>query len=153
MDTKNRRTETMKEHIEVWFKELIKNEIEDGVKYYKSNLSYILDAKKKKLISDSYGNKIADALQDVSELSSESKRNIELLLSLYLSETCASIFGKFEDGEISDDIGRINFNLTAVNDTTGEETTLISADENDDTDNDFQGWILDNCSGLSSEEN
>jgi len=136
-----------------WFQDLLKDKIEGGSNFYKDDFSYILNEKKKKLIFDSYGKKIANALEDISKLSRENQKNIELLIQLYTSEAFRYFFRLLEDGEVSDNIGRINFKLTAVNDTTGEETLLISADEKDEIDNDFQGWILDNCIETEEDNN
>ena len=135
-----------------WFQSLLKDEINEGNNFYKDNLLYILDAKKKKLIYDSYGYKIGNAMENISKLPKDNQEDIEIVMQHYTSEAFRYFFRRLEEGEASGDIGRINFELKAINDTTGEETLLISADENDDIDNDFQGWILDNCSGLEEDK-
>lgn len=58
-------------------------------------------------------------------------------------------FKHLEEGENIAIGERINFELTAVNEETGQRTKLISANPDEDgVYNDFQGWILDNCSEL-----
>jgi len=93
------------------------------------------------------------ALDWVNSLNEQEQENIEILIKNYTCDTCRYFFRLLEEGEVSYDIGRINFELKAINDTTGKETILISSDENNDIDNDFEGLILDKCIETEEDNN
>jgi len=135
----------MNKNIVQWFKDRIYENIDLSAYFFKSDVDDFKDIKQKKFMKKSYSERRFNALQWASSLSQEEQENIKVLIENYTCDACRYFFRFLEEGEVSYDIGRINFELKAINDTTNEETVLISADENENINNDFEGLILDKC--------
>ncbi len=130
-----------------FFREVLKIEIDDGISVFESHLSYMKDKTKKKLIYDSYGKNIYNAFESLLKLNQN--EHVKILLGLYVREFSRYLFKRLEEGENIKQGERINFELTAVNEVTGQRTKLISANPDEDgVNNNFQEWIMDNCSGI-----
>lgn len=141
--------EKKQEEILILFQELLKNEINNSSSFFKRDIDYIVDKQKSKLLEDSYTSNIYNALQEISILDKKTTKNMNILLQFYSSEAFRYFFKHLEEGENIKQGERINFELTAVNENTGQKTKLISATpDEDEIDNDFQGWIMDNCAEL-----
>jgi len=143
----------MKENDIKWFIDRIYENINLSEYFFKSDIQKIKDEKGKKRLKKMYPIKSYKALDWVNSLNEQEQENIEILIKNYTCDTCRYFFRLLEEGEVSYDIGRINFELKAINDTTGKETILISADENDDIDNDFEGLVLDKCIETEEDNN
>jgi hypothetical protein len=136
-----------------WFRFILKNEIGGAVRFLDYDIEDMKDEKQKKYFKDRYSPEICSATTWMSELAENEQLYMKRLLQLYTSDAFHFFFKRLEEGENSGDIGRINFELKAINDVTNEEVILISSDENDKIYNDFQGWILDNCSDFKNKDN
>lgn len=135
-----------------FFREVLSIEIDAGVKFFENNLRYILDEKKRKLIQEAYANSSTkyNALLWASSIDDFEQEHFKILLQLFISESYRYFFRRLEEGENIDLGERINFELIAVNEKIGQRTKLISANPDEDgIDNDFQTWIMDNCSNLN----
>jgi hypothetical protein len=82
----------------------------------------------------------------LSQFEEEDKNKIRRLVYESISSAFIYFFRRLEEGENIEQGERINFELVAVNEKTGQRTKLISATPDEDgIENDFQEWILDNC--------
>jgi len=133
-----------------FFREVLKIEVDAGVRFFDNNLSYMYDEKKQKLIKDAYANSSSkyNALLWASNVNKTEKEHLKALLQLYTSESFRYFFRRLEEGENNDDGQRMTFKVTMINEETKEETLLIDSTEDSQLDNDFQEWILENCSSL-----
>lgn len=136
-----------------FFREILKYEVDAGIRFFDNNLSYMYDEKKQKLIKDAYANSSYkyNALLWASNINKLEKEHLKVLLQLYTSESFRYFFRRLEEGENNDDGQRMTFKLTMINEETKEETVLIDGTEESPLDNNFQEWILENCSNLKTE--
>jgi len=136
------------EEILTFFQELLKHEIDGGVETLRNDLNNI-----------NQNNHFASIMKsDYSEkynfLTSLDDIQFEQLLNTVQDSISFSFyyfFKRLEEGENIEMGERVNFELTAVNEETGNKTKLISATPDEDgIDNDFQEWIMDNCHTLNN---
>jgi hypothetical protein len=136
-----------------FFREVMQIEINSGVRFFNYNLEDIADEKQKKFLQKAYANSSYkyNALLWAYSLNNLEKEHLKVLLQLYTSESFRYFFRRLEEGENNDDGQRMTFRLTMINEETKEETTLIDGTEDSTLDNNFQEWILENCSNLKAE--
>lgn len=134
-----------------FFREVMQIEINAGVRFFNYDMSDMADDKQKKYFKDRYPQEICSAIAWAFTLSDEEKVNFKRLIQLYTSESFRYFFRRLEEGENNDDGQRMTFKLTMINEETKEETTLIDGTEESQLDNNFQEWILENCSNLKAE--
>ncbi len=132
-----------------FFKEVLRVEINSAVYFYKSDIKGMSDEKRRKFKKKAYSEEQYKALEWIVTLKEKEQKNIETLLQFYTSDSFRYFFKRLEEGENIEQGERINFDLTAVNEKTGEKTKLISATPDEDNiDNNFQEWIMENCNEI-----
>jgi len=142
-----------KQDVIKWFKERIYENIDLGEYFYKSDLIAMNAEKKKKLRKKTCSKDIFEALEWANSLNKQEQKHIKHLIENYTCDSMRYFIRFLEEGEVSSGIGRINFDLIAVNDMTDEKIKLISSDENDDIYNDFEGLVLDKCVETEEDNN
>lgn len=134
-----------------FFREVMQIEINAGVRFFNGDMKYMADEKLKKNLKKAYPLETCNAIEWAFTLNDEEKMNFKRLIQLYSSESFRYFFRRLEGGENNDDGQRMTFKLTMINEETKEETTLIDGTEESQLDNNFQEWILENCSNLKTE--
>lgn len=137
-----------------FFREILKIEVNSGVRFFNSNMHYMQNEKQKKLVLDAYTNSKdkCNAISWASMLNEQQQNHLKILLQLYISESFRYFFRRLEEGENNHDMQRMNFQLKMINKGTKEETILIDSTDDSNIDNDFQTWIMDYCSHLPKTE-
>lgn len=92
-----------------------------------------------------------DDYQWLSKLDKQDQDKVHRLVRESVSSAFIYFFRRLEEGENNDDGQRMTFKLTMINEETKEETVLIDGTEESQLDNNFQEWILENCSNLKIE--
>ena len=130
-----------------FFKEVLKVEIDGGVWTLNKRLERIKTNHKSVNALKKWNKQQYDDLLEICKMD---KNNINLfnrVIQDSVSTAFEYFFKRLEEGENIEMGERINFDLVAVNENTGEKTKLISATpDEDDIDNNFQEWIMENCS-------
>ncbi len=136
-----------------FFKKLIKSEIDGGVWILSKRLERIKTKHKSVDALKKWDRQQYDDLLKITQFSKDEKAIIFRLLQSSVSTAFYYFFKRLEEGENIERGERISFELTAINENTGQKTKLISANlDEDDVFNDFQEWILDNCSNIEDNE-
>lgn len=143
-------TEQYKKNLD-FFREVLKIEIDETVEFFDYNVKSMADEKLKKNLKKAYSEEICNAIEWAFTLNDEEKMNFKRLIQLYTSKSFRYFFRRLEEGENNDDGQRMTFKLTMINEETKEETILIDGTEESQLDNNFQEWILENCSNLKTE--
>jgi hypothetical protein len=131
-----------------FFREMLKIEVNETVEFFDYDMEDMADEKQKKYFKDRYHQEICNAIKWAFILNDEEKINFKRLVQLYTSKSFRYFFRRLEEGENNDDGQHMAFKLTMINEETKEETLLIDSTEDSQLDNDFQEWILENCSSL-----
>jgi len=142
-----------KQDVIKWFKERIYEKIDLSTYFFESDIEDFKDLKQKKFIKKAYNNDKFKALEWANLLNKQEQKYIKHLIGNYTCDSMRYFIRFLEEGEVSSGIGRINFDLIAVNDMTDEKIKLISSDENDDIYNDFEGLVLDKCVETEEDNN
>ena len=130
-----------------FFKEVLKVEIDDGIKILSDELKGAIDNDKPFQTLKKWNKQQYDDLSLISKLDENIQSAMYRLFQDNISSAFRYFFKRLEEGENIEMGERINFDLVAVNENTGEKTKLISATpDEDDIDNNFQEWIMENCS-------
>jgi len=87
----------------------------------------------------------------LSKLDKKDQDKVNRLVRESVSSAFIYFFRRLELGEKNDDGQLMTFKLTMINEETKEETVLIDGTEESQVDNNFQEWILENCSNLKTE--
>lgn len=136
------------EEILEFFQKVLKVEVDGAVKTIKYDLNNVEE-----------NNRFASIMKKDEEekyqfLKQLNQQQVDVLLSILQDSSMFGFyyfFKRLEEGENIEIGERINFELTAVNEETGQRTKLISADPNEEEIyNNFQEWILDNCSEVNN---
>ena len=136
-----------------FFKEVIKVEINGGVWILNKRLERLATNHKSISALEKWDKQKYDDLVKISQMDKENRDLINRLVQDSVSTAFVYFFKRLEEGENIEMGERINFDLVAVNKNTGQRTKLISSDENEQRYNDFQDWILDNCSDVNNKDN
>ncbi len=132
-----------------FFREILKIEIDDSTKSLFNKINHIKSNDKfannmKNTFPKRYNNYNKLANMDI-----ETQQSLFNVVQEEISDAFLYFFKRLEEGENIEQGERINFELTAVNENTGQRTKLISATpDEDEIDNDFQEWIMENCSKI-----
>ena len=132
-----------------FFKEVVKTEINGGVWMLTKRLERLKNNHKSITALKKWDKQKYDDLVKISHMNTEDIELINRLIQDSISTSFSYFFKRLEEGENIEMGERINFDLIAVNENTGQKTKLISATADEDNiDNNFQEWIMDNCSEL-----
>jgi hypothetical protein len=135
------------EEILKFFQEVLKIEIDGGIWMLNKRLDRIKTNHKSINALKKWNNQQYDDLLKISQMDEENINLIKRIIQDSVSTAFLYFFKRLEEGENIEIGERINFELTAVNEETGQKTKLISATPDEDgIDNKFQEWIMDNCS-------
>lgn len=130
-----------------FFKEVIKAEVDGGVWMLNKEIEGALNKDKAFLILKKWDKQKYDDLLKISQMNEDELNLIKRVVQDSISTAFVYFFKRLEEGENIEQGERINFELTAVNEETKQKIKLISATpDKDGIENDFQGWIIDNCS-------
>ncbi len=132
-----------------FFKNILKNDINGGVRIFNKEIDGAINNDKAFQTLKKWNNQQYNDLLIISNLNKDVKSVIFRLFQNNISSSFYYFFKRLEEGENIEQGERINFELTAVNENTGQRTKLISANPDEDKiDNDFQEWIMENCSKI-----
>ncbi len=135
------------EEILKFFQEVLKIEIDGGVRILNKEILGAKNNDKPFQALKKWDNQQYDDLLKISQMDEENINLIKRIIQDSVSTAFLYFFKRLEEGENIEIGERINFELTAVNEETGQKTKLISATPDEDgIDNKFQEWIMDNCS-------
>jgi len=142
------------EEILDFFRYVLKIEIDGGVRILNKEIEGALNKDKAFLILKKWDRQKYDDLLKISQMSEDELNLMRRVIQDSVSTSFYYFFKRLEEGENILAGERINFDLTAVNEETGQRTKLISATPDEDNiNNNFQEWILDNCSELKEDNN
>lgn len=140
------------EEVLKFFQEVLKIEIDGGVWMLNKRLERISNNDKAMNALKKWNRQQYDDLLKISQMDEENINLIRRVIQDSVSTAFLYFFKRLEEGENIVIGERINFELTAVNEETGQRTKLISATpDEDDIDNNFQEWIMDNCSKIKKD--
>lgn len=132
-----------------FFQEVLKIEIDGGVRILDKELLGAKNNDKPFQALKKWNRQQYDDLLKISQMDDENLNLLRRLIQDSVSTAFLYFFKRLKEGENIVIGERINFELTAVNEETGQRTKLISANPDEDgIDNEFQEWILDNCSKI-----
>lgn len=135
-----------------FFQQVIKVEIDGGVWILNKEIEGAKDNDKAFRALKKWNKQQYDDLLKISQMNKEDVDLIKRAIQDSVSTAFRYFFKRLEEGENIEVGERINFELTAVNEETGQRTKLISANPDEDNiDNNFREWILDNCSKIQDE--
>jgi len=135
-----------------FFREVLKEEIGSAIYFFNSDMDDMNNEKQKKFIKSTYSKNQYEAVEWASSLEKKVQEKLKILFQFYTSDAFRYFFRRLEEGENIKQGERINFELTAINENTGQRTKLISANPDDNIDNNFQEWIMENCSEINNEK-
>lgn len=132
-----------------FFRKILKFEIDGGLRIFTKEVEGAINNDKAFQTLKRWDNQQYNDLLMVTDLDEDIKLSIFRLFQNNISYSFYSFFKRLEEGENIEQGERINFELTAVNENTGQRTKLISATPDEDgIYNDFQEWIMDNCTNI-----
>lgn len=138
------------EEVLKFFQEVLKIEIDGGVWMLNKRLERISNNDKSMNALKKWNRQQYDDLLKISQMDEENINLIRRVIQDSVSTAFLYFLKRLEEGENIVIGERINFELTAVNEETGQRTKLISATPDEDgIDNNFQEWIMDNCSKIN----